>query len=373
MKVLLTGPFGNVGSNVVSFVLEQNSAAVGDNKIVLTCLDKKSPMTESNYNSLLKSSKLAQEAVRNGSLVVIWGDLTNAQDIKQAVAGQDAVIHLGAVIPPLAYTHPELARKVNVDGSRLLMETCNSQPKPPRFIFASSYSVHGPKNPHKNLPLMTGNTPVNPKDTYGQHKVECEQMIRKEYLGEWAILRLGAISVTLRGALWTPSSPQLEIMTNAIPGSQRRHGVHSKDVALAFINAAKSDKVNGKTLMIGGDKSWMTTSAYFYTFMFSSFGLTFPVLALREPPKEEDNAFYYEDWMDTTESQTLLQFQQHSMQTWGRELRSEVGVCLYFILRLVSPLAQWFLARKSMHYTYNRNGQRDPNASKTMTQLVLGQ
>lgn len=369
MKILLTGPFGNVGSNVVQFILDSN--ALGTQPIItLTCLDKKGPMAEASFRAISKSPT-GKAALENGTLVVIWGDLTNAEDVKKAIAGQDAIIHLGAVIPPVAYTHPELARKVNVDGTRLLVEACNVLERIPRFIFASSYSVHGPRNPHKQLPLMDGNTPVNAKDVYGKHKVECETMIRKEYKGEWAILRLGAITVTFAGSAYTPISKQMELIMFGIPHNQRRHAVHSKDVARAFINAAKSNQVNGKTLMIGGNDTWKITNGAFYDQVFGALGLVLSPFASRRPPKDADDAFYYEDWMDTTESQQLLKFQELSLSDWRKELDSEVGFVQYWVTRLFSPIISLFLARRSIHHKYNARSIEDPNAVKTMAQLVM--
>ncbi|KAH9254727.1 hypothetical protein BASA81_007278 [Batrachochytrium salamandrivorans] len=373
MKVLLTGPFGNVGSNLVEYVLQCNSA-LGRNdhpdRILLTCLDKKSPMTESSF-AALEHSELGQTALSDGSLVVIWGDLTSPDDVKQAVAGQHAVIHLAAVIPPLAYLKPDLARKVNVDATRLLMETCNSQPKPPRFIYASSYSVFGPSNPHKNPPLRTSDTPINPQDAYGLQKAECEQFIRSEYLGEWAILRIGAVSVTVAQVKKVSQDKITKLMTNVLPDEQHRHGVHSKDVARAFANAARSDKVNGKTLLIGGDDSWKMSAIEFTSTIMGALGLTSSKLASRRPPVDKDDAYYYEEWMDTTETQQLLDFQKHTKQQWIKELRAEVNPFQRLLIRALSPIIASSMAKASPHYKYNINSKLvDPQAAKTFLELL---
>lgn len=376
MKVLLTGPFGNVGSNVVQYILETNAKlGRGDHpdRITLTCLDKKSPMSEASYNKI-QNTKIGKQAISEGALVVIWGDLTNAEDVKKAVDGQDAIIHLGAVIPPTAYVHLALARKVNVDGTRLLVEAGNALGKIPRFIFASSYSVQGPRNPNKDLPLVNADTPVNPQDSYAKHKIECETMIRVEYKGEWAILRLGAISATLGVAKYIESTEILNRISVSVPGNQKRHAVHSKDVAVAFINATKSNEVNGKTLMIGGDETWKITCAEFYQTVYGAIGIKYPFHALRKvPDTAADEAYYYEHWMDTTESQQLLKFQNHTRQDWANEVRAEAGIFICLAASIFSPLIANKIASTSRHYKYNKAGKPDPLAELTVIQLIMGE
>ena len=61
---------------------------------------------------------------------------------------------------------------------------------PPRFVFASSYTVHGPRNGARELPLLTATTPVAPADAYAGHKVEAELLLRRSGL-PWVVLRVG--------------------------------------------------------------------------------------------------------------------------------------------------------------------------------------
>src|SRR5688572_15860938 len=74
---------------------------------------------------------------------VVWGDITDAAAVAEAVAGVEVVVHLAAVIPPLADEQPELARRVNVDGTGSVLAACTAQAKPPRLLFTSTLDVHG--------------------------------------------------------------------------------------------------------------------------------------------------------------------------------------------------------------------------------------
>ena len=57
---------------------------------------------------------------------------------------------------------------------------------------ASSIAVYGPRNPHRITDVLTADTPVNPSDIYGTHKVEAEELVRASAL-DWVILRLGGV------------------------------------------------------------------------------------------------------------------------------------------------------------------------------------
>ena len=57
--------------------------------------------------------------------------------------GVDAVIHLAAIIPPATDRVPDLARKVNVDGTRNLIAQMESSATAKRLVFASSVGIFG--------------------------------------------------------------------------------------------------------------------------------------------------------------------------------------------------------------------------------------
>ena len=76
-------------------------------------------------------------------------DLTEPAQVKALVAdvSPSAIVHLAAVIPPRCYANPTFARKVNVDATAMLVRAAEELRLPPRFVHASSMSVHGSRNP----------------------------------------------------------------------------------------------------------------------------------------------------------------------------------------------------------------------------------
>lgn len=146
-KVMLTGAFGNVGEYTLRALVAEGHEVVA--------FDTRSDAT------VAKADRMAGELAHT----TVWGDLTDAAGTRAAVAAArpDAIVHVAAIIAPLAYVRPELAHRVNVEGTRNLIAAARACGEP-RFVFTSSYSVHGPRNPHRGLAPIDGDTPVDPRD-----------------------------------------------------------------------------------------------------------------------------------------------------------------------------------------------------------------
>jgi nucleoside-diphosphate-sugar epimerase len=54
-------------------------------------------------------------------LEIVWGDLTNYDDVLRGVAGADQVLHIGGLVSPAADRVPGLTMKVNVGAARNIM------------------------------------------------------------------------------------------------------------------------------------------------------------------------------------------------------------------------------------------------------------
>ncbi len=79
MKVLITGPFGNVGHSLL-----RELSGRGHDVGASTC---RHPPTE-------------RPAKRLGTANVVWGDIRDQPMSPRAVGGCDVVVHLAAIIPP---------------------------------------------------------------------------------------------------------------------------------------------------------------------------------------------------------------------------------------------------------------------------------
>jgi nucleoside-diphosphate-sugar epimerase len=165
------------------------------------------------------------------------------------------------------------------------------------------------------------------------HKVEAEAMVRSSGL-EWTILRLAAA---------LPIALRLDPGMFDIPLGNRMEYVHTRDVGLAFANAASHPGVWGKILLIGGGPRCQYTYGQITRLALDGMGVgMLPEEAFGATP-------FPTDWLDTAESQQLLQYQRHTLEDYVRDMRAELGARRHLI-RLFRPLARYLLVKQSAHY-----------------------
>jgi nucleoside-diphosphate-sugar epimerase len=268
---------------------------------------------------------------------VIWGDLRRAEDVAAAVQDQDIVIHLAFVIPKMSHTgvesesHPDWAREINVGGTRTLIEAIQAMPRPARLIFSSSVHVFGP--PQESRPPRTASDPVHPTEHYSRHKIECEQMIRASGL-EWSILRFAAA---------LPISIRLDPGMFDVPLENRMEYVHTRDVGAALAHAVESEEIWGKLLLIGGGPRCQYRFREIVGMILTEMGVgMLPERAFGLKP-------FATDWMDTSESQQLLNYQRRDLRDYVKEMKQKLGFRLALIW-MFRPLVRAWLLRKSPYY-----------------------
>jgi nucleoside-diphosphate-sugar epimerase len=257
-----------------------------------------------------------------------------------------AIIHLAAIIPPVCYARPQLARRVNVDATKLLLDAAAALPAPPRFVQASSVAAYGARNPHRVKGLLTADTPLRPSDIYGAHKVEAENLVRASGL-DWVILRLGGVM--------TPTPPlgvDLDTLyfEASLPVDGRIQTVDVRDVARAFI-AATTAPVIGETLLIGGDESHRLVQGDLAPSTAAAMGLVGGIPAGRRGNPDSDADWFGTDWMDTTRSMEVLDFQRITWPQLLAEIAARMGWRRQAI-RLGAPLAHALLKRRSPYHRY---------------------
>lgn len=324
--VLVTGAFGLVGSAVV-----RQLAAEG-RTVVATDLD-------------IPANRKAVAALP-ASVQVRYADLTDPVAVNALVGAvrPAAIIHLAAVIPPFIYMRRDLARRVNVEATGHLLTAAAAQSQPPRFVQASSIAVYGSRNPHTVSGVLTADTPTNPADVYGDHKLQAEQLVRASPL-DWVILRLG-------GVLTVDPSSYMKLdnlyFEQLLPADGRLQTVDVRDVASAFV-AATTAPVVGETLLIGGDDSHRQSQGDIAPAMAGAMGLVngLPAGLPGNPDRDED--WFNTDWMDTSRAQEALRFQHHSWPEMLAETAARAGAQRY-LLRAVAPLARVVLRRRSPYY-----------------------
>jgi nucleoside-diphosphate-sugar epimerase len=172
MNVLITGAGGFLGRLLAEALLARD---VG--KLVL--LDREKP-----------------EGFKDPRVEALAGDIAAPGVLTAAVQRDiDTVFHLAAVVSGEAEADFDLGLRVNVDGSRLLLEACRHAGRRPRVVFTSSVAVFGPSADAANI---DDSTAVDPRSSYGTEKAVAELLL-KDYTRrgfvDGVVLRLPTISV----------------------------------------------------------------------------------------------------------------------------------------------------------------------------------
>jgi nucleoside-diphosphate-sugar epimerase len=95
-------------------------------------------------------------------------DVLDAPGMRRELADADAVVHLAAVVGyPLCKKIPDEARRTNVDGTRVLLDSLRPETKLVNFSTGSNYGeVEG---------ICDEDTPLNPLSLYGETKTIAER------------------------------------------------------------------------------------------------------------------------------------------------------------------------------------------------------
>jgi nucleoside-diphosphate-sugar epimerase len=115
------------------------------------------------------------DQVRQSGVELIVGDIRDPDVRARGLDGADAVIHLAAIVgDPACARDPDLARSINVEGTRALVEDAQKAGVE-RFIFASTCSNYG------RLPdpeqAVDETAELRPVSLYAEQKVEIERSL----------------------------------------------------------------------------------------------------------------------------------------------------------------------------------------------------
>jgi UDP-glucose 4-epimerase len=178
------------------------------------------------------------------------GDLTDLESLSNAMAGVDAVAHIGAIGDVyLAGEDPTLAATVNGAGSANVGRAAERNEA--RVVYASTWEVYG--EPHYEP--IDENHPTNPDHPYSITKLAGESLL----LASSRLRDVPTVALRLGTAYGSGLRPNSvfrifidkarvgEPLTIQGDGSQGRQFTHAQDIARAFELAARSD-VSGEVL-----------------------------------------------------------------------------------------------------------------------------
>ena len=161
MNVTITGGAGFLGRRLAAALLDRGS---------LTGADGRGQAIERiTLIDLVAAGPFADPRV-----VQMSGDIADRSLLERAIdADTTSVFHLAAVVSGQAEADFDLGMRVNLDGTRALLEVCRARGHRPRVVFASSIAVYGGALPD----VVLESTPLTPQTSYGTQKAIGELLI----------------------------------------------------------------------------------------------------------------------------------------------------------------------------------------------------
>lgn len=153
MRVVITGGCGFLGRRVALQLLRRDDV---DELVLFDNAPPALPLPEDKRVTL------------------VTGDIAERAAVRRVIsAGTDAVFHLAAVVSGQAEADTDLGYRVNLDGTRAVLDACRALSTCPRVVFASSLAVYGGVVP----PAVGDGTPLTPQTSYGAQKAIGELLV----------------------------------------------------------------------------------------------------------------------------------------------------------------------------------------------------
>lgn len=173
--VFLTGATGNMGREAMKELLSRSDRF--QIKILVLPHEKNNP--------------LVQEWEQKPNVTIIYGNLTNYDDVLECVTGADYVLHVGGMVAPMADYHPALTTKVNIGAAKNIVKSIQSQPNKDaiKLVYIGTVAQTGDRNP----PIHWGRTgdpiKISIYDNYALTKTIAEREVIESGLKYWVSLR----------------------------------------------------------------------------------------------------------------------------------------------------------------------------------------
>ncbi len=314
--ILVTGIFGSVGKETL------NELHKGHDLYNIIGLDIKTKKTLYAYKKV------------KGQLTMYWFDLSKKEDMAHILSFVDCVIHLAAIIPPLADKNHLLAKSVNVDGTKHLLSQISKYAPNAFLIYSSSISVYGDRinNPYISIsdPLI-----ASKGDYYATTKLLAENLVINSSLN-WTIFRFSAIM--------SPEA-KMDPLFFHMPLNTCIEIATTRDTGYALVKAIEKQKLlNHQIYNLSGGKKCRVVYKDFLekAFMLANLGkFNLPKIAFA---KKNFHCGYYND---ANVLQNILGFQRDSIDDYYKLYKKSISLPKSLFTLLFKRVIKKSLLKKS--------------------------
>ena len=157
MRIVITGGCGFLGRRLALLLLDKGTAQGAIDELVL-------------FDNAPSALPLPDDK----RVRLVTGDIADRDTVARLIAPDiDAVFHLAAIVSGQAEADTDLGYRVNLDGTRAVLEACRALGSAPKVIFASSLAVYGGELP----PAVGDATALTPQSSYGTQKAIGELLV----------------------------------------------------------------------------------------------------------------------------------------------------------------------------------------------------
>ncbi|WDV48201.1 NAD(P)-dependent oxidoreductase [Clostridiaceae bacterium M8S5] len=329
--ILLTGASGSIGEEALKELIKRKD--IYDIRV----FDIK---TKETMKVLKKYSD---------DITIYWGDISKRSCVDECTSGVDFVIHLASIIPPLADENILLTKKVNIYGTKNIIESLEKYSPHAFLLYSSSISVYGDRISN---PWISVNDPLNPgeDDYYATTKITSEKLIKQSNLN-WSIFRFSAImgEKTKLSPLFfkMPLDTCLELAT-------------TKDTGYALVRAIEKTKdLNGRIFNLGGGKDCRVTYREMLKKTFELLGLhplDFPKGAFAE------KNFHCGYFLDSDDLENILHFQKDTLKDYYDLISKKTSRYKRMFIHLLNkPIKKILIKKSSPYIAYKKNDTQAKN------------
>jgi CDP-paratose 2-epimerase len=309
MKLLITGGFGFLGSNLAAYALSQG---------IELCV----------FDSLYRhgSQSNLQWLREQGRFEFVHGDIRNANDVHRAIGRvkPDAIFHLaGQVAMTTSIADPRMDFEVNALGTLNVLEAVRSQTPEAVVVYSSTNKVYGDLEQYQYRETETRyvcverpdgfdeNTPLDFHSPYGCSKGSADQYLldyhrifglktvvfrhSSMYGGrQFATADQGWIGWFCQMAAETRAGQRQLPFTISGNGKQVRDVLHAEDmISLYFSTLQHADAAAGQAFNIGGGIANSLSLLELFDLLESEIGQSLEYTKL--PPRESDQRVFVAD------------------------------------------------------------------------------
>ncbi len=238
-KVLVTGATGFIGSHLVEELLRAGAEV----------------RAFARYNSRGAAGNLEElDPAMAAGVEVYFGDITDYESVRKAVAGCSIVFHLAALVAiPYSYVHPREFFETNVTGTLNVAQACLEHGAA-RLVHTSTSEVYGTA---RATPI-TEEHPIRCQSPYAASKAAADRLVESFHLS----FDLPVVTVrpfNTYGPRQSPRAVVPAIIDQLLAGDEVRLGnldprrdlTFVKDTVAGFLAAATADAVLGETINLG--------------------------------------------------------------------------------------------------------------------------